>query len=472
MNATPFVFDPGGTPAVCRFMEGEKLNSNKVVEGLARVIWSPQVVEEEDDMRKLRPRPELPPWRSCARWNGPSLHRLGQSFGSVTFTQISTADDASLRQMADGIRKGAVGIPQGSCNNTFDDRIRFRIEANGMEGGDNNGVEALAKAYDEMLDLEEEDEVLVVAPMAQNSAKHNLTLVGTITSEKSVRFSQFRDIMASVWKPEYGVTITEISSRRYVFQFYNEEDVIRVTDEGPWLFDQNLIVMSRLKEGDIPLSVPLNKAEFWIQVHDIPVGYFTIENAERIGNFLGTFIKADENNFSENWESFMRIRVCIDLGKPLKRKLVLQKEGVNFRVRFCYEKLPSFCFLCGVIGHAESHCPHMRRSQEVTGERPFGPWLRAIKGAKQWKENKWLVPAGKGSNSDNKARSVNSEEGARPGMMNGGLSSQERGYIEQKRRCVEASGDYQLGDEMELEHAGGKNGEEASYEPVARQAQH
>ncbi|CAH9135810.1 unnamed protein product [Cuscuta epithymum] len=66
MNATPFVFDPGGTPAVCRFMEGEKLNSNKVVEGLARVIWSPQVVEEEDDMRKLRPRPELPPWRSCA----------------------------------------------------------------------------------------------------------------------------------------------------------------------------------------------------------------------------------------------------------------------------------------------------------------------------------------------------------------------------------------------------------------------
>ncbi|CAH9142918.1 unnamed protein product [Cuscuta epithymum] len=99
--------------------------------------------------------------------------------------------------------------------------------------------------------------------------------------------SQFRDIMASVWKPEKGVTITEIGPRRYVFQFYNEEDMNRVADEGPWVFDQNLIVLSRLKEGDIPISVPLNKADFWVQVHDIPVGYFCLDNVERIGNFLG-----------------------------------------------------------------------------------------------------------------------------------------------------------------------------------------
>ncbi|CAH9129274.1 unnamed protein product [Cuscuta epithymum] len=306
-----------------------------------------------------------------------------------------------------------------------------------MKQNGTNGVDALANAYG-MLDLEEEDEILVVAPMIQTSAKLNWTMVGTITSEKSVRFSQFRDIMASVWKPKNGVSITEIGPRRYVFQFYNEEDVTRVVEEGPWLFDQNLIVMSRLKEGDIPMSVPLNKADFWVQVHDIPVGYFTTENAERIGNFLGIFIKVDDNNFSENWESFMRIRVCIDLGKPLKRKLVLQKEeGVTFRVRFCYEKLPSFCFLCGIIGHAESHCPHKQRGYEVTGERPFGPWLRATKGAKQWKENKWLVPAGKGISSDNKATSANKEDDMRPSTGEGGLSPHERGYIEQKRRRVE-----------------------------------
>ncbi|CAH9132622.1 unnamed protein product [Cuscuta epithymum] len=91
-----------------------------------------------------------------------------------------------------------------------------------------------------------------------------LTLVGTITSEKSVRFTQFRDIMASVWKSEKDVNMTEIGPRRYVFQFHNEEDINRVAGEGPWRFDQNLIVMSRLEEGYIPMFVPLDKAEFWV----------------------------------------------------------------------------------------------------------------------------------------------------------------------------------------------------------------
>ncbi|CAH9122719.1 unnamed protein product [Cuscuta epithymum] len=195
--------------------------------------------------------------------------------------------------------------------------------------------------------------------------------------------------MASFWKPKKGVNITEIGPKRYMFQFYGEEDMNRVADEGSWIFDQNLMVMSRLKEGDIPLSVPLNRAELWIQVHDISVGYFTVDNAERIGNFLGTFIKVDEHNFSKKWESFMRIRVRIDLGKPMKMKLFLQKEeGVKFCIKFRYEKLPSFCFLCGIEGHAESHCPHKRKGYETTGDKPFGPWLRATKGATQWKKNK------------------------------------------------------------------------------------
>ncbi|CAH9089850.1 unnamed protein product [Cuscuta epithymum] len=69
------VFDPGGTPEIWRFMEGANLKSNKVVEGLAHLIWSPQVVEEEDDMRKLRPPPEPPPRRNCASrvWKNVSL---------------------------------------------------------------------------------------------------------------------------------------------------------------------------------------------------------------------------------------------------------------------------------------------------------------------------------------------------------------------------------------------------------------
>ncbi|CAH9073214.1 unnamed protein product [Cuscuta europaea] len=109
-----------------------------------------------------------------------------------------------------------------------------------------------------------------------------------------------------------------------MFQFYNENDMFRVLEEGPWTFDQNLIVLCEQGKGDLPLMAPLNRADFWIQVHDA-VGYFSMKNAVKIiSNFVGNFIKVDEYNFSAKWNPFIRIIVSIDLSMPLKRKLFLQ----------------------------------------------------------------------------------------------------------------------------------------------------
>ncbi|CAH9074324.1 unnamed protein product [Cuscuta europaea] len=167
----------------------------------------------------------------------------------------------------------------------------------------------------------------------------------------------------------------------------------------------------------------------------------------------------------------MRIRVRIDLGKPLKRKLFLQKEeGVNFCVRFCYEKLPSFCFLCGIIVHAESHCPRKKRGHELTRERPFSPWLRAAKGAKQWKENKWLVLACKGINSGSQSKHGNSEEGKRTCILEGGSSQKREGNSSKSADVWRIQKTTRRGRRWRL-CMPGKNGEEASYKFVARQTQ-
>ncbi|CAN0919245.1 hypothetical protein LINGRAHAP2_LOCUS31338 [Linum grandiflorum] len=53
----------------------------------------------------------------------------------------------------------------------------------------------------------------------------------------------------------------------------------------------------------------------------------------------------------------MRVRVVLDITKPLMNdKKVRQPGGAWLRGRYRYEKLPTFCFLCGRIGHVERHC--------------------------------------------------------------------------------------------------------------------
>ncbi|CAH9095843.1 unnamed protein product [Cuscuta epithymum] len=99
-----------------------------------------------------------------------------------------------------------------------------------------------------------------------------------------------------------------------------------VLDNGPWLFDQNLLVLKVIKLGGMPLKVPLDTAYFCVQVHNIPYGYSNLGYARKIGNHLGKIISWDDNHFVENREAYMRVRVMLDVRKPLKVGTTLKKN--------------------------------------------------------------------------------------------------------------------------------------------------
>ncbi|KAL0292084.1 UNVERIFIED_CONTAM: hypothetical protein Scaly_2605700 [Sesamum calycinum] len=77
----------------------------------------------------------------------------------------------------------------------------------------------------------------------------------------------------------------------------------------------------------------------------------------------------------------MRLRVAIDVTKPLPRVLKIRTVlGDEHTVTFTYERLPNFCYLCGKLGHISKWCDSRFQSEFVDpGENsPYGPWLRAV----------------------------------------------------------------------------------------------
>lgn len=213
----------------------------------------------------------------------------------------------------------------------------------------------------------DEEDGLIIAPSEsdKHSPKSELWLVGRLLTDRSINFGAMKNRLADVWRPVKGVLIREIESQRYLFQFFHEFDMDRILEGGPWTFDNHILILQRLKQGEFPTQIPLNLVPFWVQIYDLPFGYISEPIGRQLGDFIGQYLSYDSSNSSGLWKTYMRIRVAVDVGRPLRRcKKINKPGGDSFIVQFKYERLGSFCFVCGALGHTERFCEILFSSKD------------------------------------------------------------------------------------------------------------
>ncbi|TXG66079.1 hypothetical protein EZV62_007354 [Acer yangbiense] len=182
-------------------------------------------------------------------------------------------------------------------------------------------------------------------------------LVGKVLSGKKVNREAFKGIIEQIWNPFGRVEIKLVSDNVFMFYFINSEHHNRVWHRGPWHFGNSLIVLEKsVGTGNIS-QLAFNKSDFWIQIHEIPILCMNWKNAKWLAEQIGEVMDIPLES-RECWGKYMRVRVRIDISKPLKWWLRLKlgkTEGVT-RVSLKYERLPEFCFVCGKIGHGIKVC--------------------------------------------------------------------------------------------------------------------
>lgn len=147
---------------------------------------------------------------------------------------------------------------------------------------------------------------------------------------------------------------------------------------GPWSFDGAMLVVNTIEKGLDPLEVPLVELSFWVQLFGLPNGFMTEAAGKQLGDFFGSFLSYDPNNNSSIWRECMRIRIKVDVRKPLKRKKnICRKNGAECIVLCKYERLGDFCFTCGMITHTERFCNKRLSMNPQEALREWGAWLRA-----------------------------------------------------------------------------------------------
>jgi hypothetical protein len=67
----------------------------------------------------------------------------------------------------------------------------------------------------------------------------------------------------------------------------------------------------------------------------------------------------------------------MEIGKPVRRGVLLWNKTEELRwFQSQYEKLPYYCFACGIIGHSELECNNPAVRDEF-GKLPYDIQLRA-----------------------------------------------------------------------------------------------
>ena len=93
---------------------------------------------------------------------------------------------------------------------------------------------------------------------------------------------------------------------------------------------------------------------------------------EKIGAVLGETIgdveEIDTDGGQMAFGRYLRVRVSININKPLKRgsKIALS-GGESILAIFKYERLPDFCYICGRLTHQELECDEVVKMRKMGG---------------------------------------------------------------------------------------------------------
>lgn len=212
----------------------------------------------------------------------------------------------------------------------------------------------------------------------ETAKRGGLCLVGKLLMARVVSGEILRTTLLRAWRLTESANFTTLNDNLFLIEFDLIDDLEHVLEGGPWLFDNFLVALQTFDGSIPPDKIEFSKTALWVQIHGLPLVCMNKDVCHKIGNSLGTVRGIDVGEDGIGWGRYIRVRVEIDLGRPLARGRLLNLMGSEYWVSFRYEKLPKFCFSCGIINHGERGCP-VNSIKRLHGEvdQQYGTWLRA-----------------------------------------------------------------------------------------------
>ncbi|XP_021321277.1 uncharacterized protein LOC8064944 [Sorghum bicolor] len=215
----------------------------------------------------------------------------------------------------------------------------------------------------------------------ENPQPMNWAVVGKVLSPSIVHVNTVRGAMKPAWGNPWGLKIRAFGEKidnLFVAEFGSKMDMERILAGSPWMVGRHAVILKQYDERLSASEIVFDRMEIWVRILNLPLGWMNLQRGNRAMGLIGNVIKMDVDRDGKASGAFLRARLAIEIDKPLRRGVLLRmsrsEEPKWFAVQ--YERLPFFCFACGIMGHSEIECPNPVPRNEY-GKLPFDVQLRA-----------------------------------------------------------------------------------------------
>lgn len=264
----------------------------------------------------------------------------------------------------------------------------------------------------------QEKEVLVLEDAEDpDLAVVNHAVIGKVLAHNPLQLQTIMAAMRPAWGNPKGLIARMVGDNLFIAEFESAADKNRILDGSPWYIGRQsvgrqVVILKDFNYDLRPTDVSFDELAIWVNILNLPLGLrnekWGFELAGKIGKKV---LKVDVDEQKRAVGKDLRARVIISLKDPIPRGVSVfssrrqRKEWYDV----VYERLPFFCFSCGIIGHSEIECPKPA-SRDENGCLPYSEKLRAPEEKRLKNQSEWFGLDGSPSRKNNSSETRESSD--------------------------------------------------------------
>ena len=133
----------------------------------------------------------------------------------------------------------------------------------------------------------------------------SLSLMGRVHMSKPLNTRVAKKLFRLVWKFGQDLRITEVGDGLLQFKFSMESQLSWVMKNGPWSFDNHILLLRRWEKGMTAYTVEFPCVPIWLQVWGLPFDLINEEAGKDTEESIGKVMEVNYKAITANQAQFL-----------------------------------------------------------------------------------------------------------------------------------------------------------------------